>query len=149
MKTSLKSDTFEEDILAFVKEVKGGLLAVTRQSISDAVEDMQTPKKKGGALPVDNGFLRQSALASLSGWPSGPSENPQKLKFESPDKYTTTASVQLALANMQVGDTFYFGWTAAYAVKQEIRNGFVEKSLQNWQQTVVRNAENFRKRVSE
>ena len=113
------------------------LRSVARQSIDDAVHIAQLPKEKGGNMPVDTGFLRSSGIASLNGWASGPSEKPDGATKDS-IKWTNE-SVITTLVNLQPGDTFYFGWTAVYALRQETYNGFMETTAQKWQSIVNAN----------
>lgn len=40
------------------------------------------------------------------------------------------------LIKMKIGDTFFFGWTAIYAKRQEVYNGFMESAIMNWQNIV-------------
>ena len=88
-------------------------------------------------MPVDTGFLRSSARGALGSWPSGPSDKPDDA---APGSFTWDGdSVTTVLATMEPGDVFYFGWTAVYALKQEVYNGFMEGTLQNWQGIVDAN----------
>ena len=144
------TDSFSKQIEAIVNKNIKVLEAVAKQSIQDVVNrsQLQGPSVanpsggKGGDMPVDTGFLRASGAGSLEGMPSGPSSNPQKL----PHKYSDN-SVVSALANLKLGDTFYFGWTADYALKTNVRYGFMDKAIQNWQGYVTKNAEDAAKRM--
>ncbi|RDC66550.1 hypothetical protein HME9302_00001 [Alteripontixanthobacter maritimus] len=40
------------------------MLRVAKQSIQDVVKQAQTPVGKGGDMPVDKGFLRNSLVTS-------------------------------------------------------------------------------------
>lgn len=144
------TDSFSKQIAAIVDRNVKVLEAVAKQSINDLVirAQLQGPSVanpgggKGGDMPVDWGFLRASGAASLSGFPSGPSVNPKTTKYEWED--TNTIAV---IGRMKLGDTFYFGWTAEYAVAMNVRYGFMDKAVQNWQTYVRKNAENAAKRV--
>lgn len=127
-------NTFAADVEAWVLKSEEIMLNVVKQSIDDAVHMAQTPKAQGGHMPVDTGFLRSSGLGSLNGWPSGPSDKVAGERYNwTGDAITTT------LAKMQPGDTFYFGWTAVYALRQETYNGFVGTTAQKWQNIVNMN----------
>lgn len=118
------------------------LLALTRQSLQDVINDAQTPVAKGGRMRVDTGFLRASGQPSLNGMPTGPARG-------DPDgTYTYDgASVTLTLAKLEIGQTFFFGWTAAYARYREAYDGFLEIALQKWTKIVERNTEEIRQRI--
>lgn len=134
------------DIEEFVKETDDRILALARASIQDVVLNMQEPRKKGGRMPVDTGFLRNTAAASLSGFPIGESEKPNDAK---PGQYNWTDDRLVAvLTRMKIGDTFYFGWTANYARYQELYNGFMEAALQQWGRIVAINTDTLRRKVS-
>lgn len=118
------------------------MIAVMRQSLQDVVNNAQTPTAKGGRMRVDTGFLRASGQASNSGLPQGPSRPAKDAK---PGQYATdeTATV-LVLANLQLGQTFFFGWTANYARYRELYDGFLEGALQHWGRIVAFNADRAR-----
>jgi hypothetical protein len=105
------------------------LLAVVRQSISDVVEDMQTPTAQGGKMRVKTGFLRRSGAASLNAPPVGQG-TPVKGQ---PVEAWNADTLNTALAKMKIGDVLYFGWTANYAKYREAFDGFLESGLQKWQ----------------
>lgn len=129
--------TFAADVEQWVKDSEAAMLGVMRASIDDAVQMSQTPKARGGHMPVDTGFLRSTGLGSLNGWPSGPSDKPEgaaKGSFKWDGKAVTAT-----LAAMSPGDTFHFGWTAVYALRQETYNGFVGTTAQKWQSIVNAN----------
>lgn len=120
------------------------LTALMRQSLQDVVNDAQTPVAKGGRMRVDTGFLRASGQASLTGMPSGPRRGERK----EPNSYQYQANLTEAkLADLKLGDVFYFGWTAEYAKYRETYDGFLESALQNWKGYVNTNTETIRKRA--
>lgn len=132
-------NSFETQINKIVINTEARLLAVTRQSISDLVEEVQTPVAKGGKMRVVTGFLRSTGLSSLNAPPSGPVKGDRKGKY-----LWSGEPVNITLGNMQIGDTFYFGWTARYAKFREIYDGFLESGLQNWQRHVDKAVQFFR-----
>jgi hypothetical protein len=132
---------FETQIDTFVINTKERMLGVVRQSISNVVEETQTPTAKGGRMRVKTGFLRTSGGASLNAPPTGPTRG-DKHKV-----YTWDAdSVNVVLAKMKLGDAFYFGWTAHYAKYREIYDGFLEAASQNWQKHVDRAVARFKQK---
>lgn len=116
------------------------LLAIAQQSIQDVVNDMQTPRAKGGNMPVDTGFLRNSLVSGEAGsMAQGPTR---------PDEGGSDAGagVIMAIANMSLGDYLRFSYMANYAVYQELgangRSGnyFMATSAKKFQSHVSRNA---------
>lgn len=121
------------------------MIALARQSIQDVIDDAQVPVAKGGRMRVDTGFLRASGQGSLSGMPSGPVRGDNK----QPNSYDYDPSVTvLQLGNFQLGNIFYFGWTANYAQIREVYDGFLAVAVQNWPTYVAKNTEEIRQRIS-
>jgi hypothetical protein len=125
----------------FVADSKEKMLAVVKNSIQEVVQDAQTPIAKGGKMPVDTGFLRSSGTANLNNTPSGeilgrkrlPGEEGVLADYAVDDKASYLTDT---LIKMKIGDTFFFGWTAIYAKRQEVYNGFMESAIMNWQNIV-------------
>ena len=139
-------NTFFADIEEWVRETDERLLAVMRGAILDTVNDAQVPVAKGGRMRVDTGFLRSSGRASLTGFPTGQSIRP-------PDALPNSFSwdgqaVVSTLLRMEVGDTFYWGWTANYAEHRELWDGFLDKAVQNWSRNVQKRTEELRKEIN-
>lgn len=133
------------DIEYFVQESEDRLLAVARASIQDVVLNMQEPVAKGGRMRVDTGFLRNSGAAAIGSMPSGESERPSDAK---PGQYNWTEDRLVAvLANLKIGDTFYWGWTANYARYRELYDGFMEAALQQWGRIVAFNTDTLRRKL--
>lgn len=138
------ADQFDAQVEKFVLKTEAKLLTVVRFAIDDLVEEMQTPKYRGGRMPVDTGFLRKSGSASLNAIPQGEGLGRERTSSdppfgELPEYQIKGGFLGLVLANMKLGDVFYFGWTAVYARRQEVYNGFLESAAQKWQ-TFVNNA---------
>lgn len=98
---------FEADIKEHATLTELDMLNVARQSIQDVVRIAQTPKAKGGRMPVITSFLRNSLASGLNGAFGPPSG----------DSYVLT------IAQLKLSDVAQFGWTAAYARRVEL--GFV------------------------
>lgn len=137
--------SLKADIEEFVKETDERLLAVTRSSLQDLVLNMQEPRGKGGRMPVDTGFLRNSGAANIGAMPYGESEKPDDAK---PGQYKWKDDRLVAvLSKLQIGDVFYFGWTANYARYQELYNGFMEGAIQHWGRIVTFNTDKLRRKL--
>lgn len=105
--------SFTAQLNEHVKLTKEQIDNVWKESVQDVIEDMQTLKTSGGRMPFLDGFLVNSLVSELNG--SG---------FGAPDK----ASYIATIAGMEAGDNCRFGYTAEYALRQEL--GFVgEDSL--------------------
>jgi HK97 gp10 family phage protein len=125
------ANSFTADLRKFGEKVQRRARDVARQSIQDVVEDAQTPKAKGGRMPVDTGFLRNSLVSGID----------RNYGPPSPESYV------LAIAGLEIGDTVQFNWTAEYAIFQELGtskmsgNHFVGVAAAKWPQFVKANAE--------
>lgn len=122
---------FTADVNRFAQLSADKMLRVARQSIDDVVRDAQTPVAKGGSMPVDTGFLRNSLVSSLNGGAATPGA----------DSYTFT------IAGLQIGDIANFAWTAKYAIPRHYMVGvgqggglWRDKAAQKWQTFVANNA---------
>lgn len=135
------ADSFDVIMDKFVADSKDKMIAVIKNSIKEVVQDAQTPLSKGGKIHVDTGFLRSSGQAQLNQIPSGQTEGRKRAEGELgvlpeyavPDNADYILST---LAKMKIGDTFYFGWTARYALAREIYDGFMESAVMKWKEIV-------------
>lgn len=135
---------FAAEVDDIIGKVDERMTLVLRQSIQDVILNANQAKAKGGRMPVDTGFLRASGAISYTGMPSGPSRGELTAK----DSYAfNEVSIQTDLAKLKVGDTVWFGWTAAYARYQELYNGFLEGALQQWGRIVAFNADDAMRRI--
>lgn len=139
-------NTVAVDIEVFVAESKERMLAVVRSSLQDVVEVAQKTTDKGGRMRYKTGFLSWSGRASIDGWPSGPNIRP---KDAVDGQYTWNGdAVNTVLRSLDIGDTFFYGWTAAYAPVREVYDGFLEAAIQQWPQIVNANTEKLRSRIN-
>lgn len=106
------------------------MLRVAKQSVQEVVEIAQTPVGKGGNMPVDTGFLRNSLVTELDG----------AQVAEGADSYT------LGISAMELGDTLRFAWTAEYALPRHYMVGvgqggglWRDNAANQWQAIVRRN----------
>ena len=120
----------------WVKKNNLRLRAVAQTAVQDMAKDVQTPRAKGGRLPVDTGFLRNSFSSALNSIPRGQSQ--QSPGFRATD--FDMAPIAATLLRLRVGDRVTLGWTANYAPYMESRYGFLRLTVQNWQQYVNRAA---------
>ena len=124
--------TFTAQVEAWANKTERQMSAIVKTAVQWTIADMQTPKAKGGNMPVDTGFLRNSLVTTLGGGtPAGAG---------SADSYI------LAIANYTLGDTITAGYTANYARYQEYGargrtgNAFRARAVRKWQANVARAA---------
>ena len=127
--------SFEGDVQRFVKKVKVKSDLVYRIALSDLIHDAQESRFKGGNMPIDTSFLVNSGRASIGSIPTGESKAPAGFTVSEWDSSVT----DLVILDIEVGDKFYFGWTAEYARYMEARYGFARSAVQNWK-THINNA---------
>lgn len=125
---------FHQQVLAFTEKCKRRQQAIFRTSAAEVMQIASVPKAQGGRMPVDTGFLVNSRAASTSGVPGSGGPPPE-----------------LVFATLEVGQTVWAGWTAAYALRMEYGfhgpdslgrvysqpgNAFLRGALQQWPQIV-------------
>ena len=103
-------------------------MAAVRFAVGALAEAAQTPRAKGGLLPVDTGFLRNSFTSSIGQAPGGPGK-PGAGNLAN----WYGSALALTLARAEPGDVIYLGWTAKYARPMEARYGFAKTGAMNWQ----------------
>ena len=128
--------TFTAQIDDFIRKSEALTTGVVREAAQSMIEEAQTSRFKGGKMPRDTGFLTNSGKAQIGSLPSGESRPPPG-----------AGQLQAVLAQLQPGDIFYYGWTAAYARKMEIRYMFAQSAAQNWQQHVARAVTELKARI--
>lgn len=121
---------FIADVSAFVDKTKEQMLRVAKQSIQDTITIAQTPVAKGGDMPVDTGFLRNSLVTKAG---AGAIEGPN--------------SFVLGLSIFELGDPFAVEWSADYAISRHYMVGTAsggglwrDKAAQRWSAIVEKNA---------
>ena len=140
--------TFTAQVDEWVRASEARMLAVVKESTKRTLDRMQKPVAKGGNMPVDTGFLRNSLQAGINMPKPGPTENPGR-----PVAYSE-ADVMLALQGFDLGDTLYLTYSANYARHVEYGangrpgRGFVRLATQRWQQTVSQVAIEARNRAA-
>lgn len=121
----------------WVRETDARLNAVAKQSLQELVEEVQTPRAKGGNMRVDTGFLRASGQGAIGNMPSGPSRRPDDTEARYDDGSLVPDTTVLTIARLKLGETFYFGWTANYAKYREAKDAFLRRGVQNWSHIVA------------
>lgn len=120
---------FTAQVDAWVRKTEARLNAVVKGSAQDLIADAQQPVAKGGRMPVDTGFLRNSLQSSLLG----------STTLSGADSYVAV------VAGMEAGDVAEFGWRAEYAQHVEYgargRPGrlFAGGAARKWPQIVAAN----------
>lgn len=129
---------FGDQVRAFAEKAKLRQEAIFRESAQDLLEEANTPEAQGGKMPVDTGFLRNSSAASTDGMPGSDGAVPA-----------------LVFLRLEVGQSVWVGWTAAYAMRMEhgfygedklgrtyaqAGKGFARAAAQNWPFIVQRAA---------
>lgn len=90
----------------WVLQTERRMKAVVRGATDRVMDIAQTPEAKGGRMPVDTGFLRNSLVSSVNG--GGTAKG--------------ASSYALIAGTMDAGDIATFGWTADYA--RRLNGGF-------------------------
>lgn len=137
--------SFQAQVSDIIMKHREIMDAVVRESIQDLIDEVNTPKAKGGSLPLDTGFLRASGQVSFTGMPSGPIRPPEGAL---PGSIPYNPDINIVrLAGVKHGVRVFFGWTAIYARKQNLYNGFLDKGLANWQKIVNNVVRRLAKRI--
>ena len=129
----------------WVEKANKRALAIFRDSAQRLGEEANKPEARGGKMPVDTGFLRNSFVASKDGMPTKQS-----------------LPLPLVLISVQLGETVYVGWTAKYARRMEFGfegadklgrtysqagKGFMRSAAQRWPQIVNESARAVKSRI--
>lgn len=127
--------SFTSVIDKFVDNTEELMLDVVKDATQDLIQEMSTPVQAGGKMPVDTGFLRLSGSGSINQLPVGETEGRKRLPGEVGVLYQSnpSESVVSTLIKLKLGDTFYYGWTARYAIYQEFKHGFLTSACMKWQ----------------
>lgn len=179
----MAASSFAATIGEWAKDVEGAFEAIVKESAQEVVADMQRVgpsiastqaaiakgigsagrgKKKtqaqgpvqalgdGGRMPVDTGFLRASLMASTAAMPPIQSG---KVPAEGKAYTFSDTQVTAVVAGSDLGQTIYFGYTAAYAAAMEYgANGgpayaFVRTAAQRWPAIVDAKAAELKSRL--
>lgn len=136
---SFKKDTrFAATTDEWVAKSKARTLAWVRTTLSDLDKEISRPVARGGNMPVITGNLRRSRLASTSAMPQAGGK-----EF----KNDPGGQIIGVIANLQIGQKFYYGFQAIYARRVEEIRGFLRLGLQNFQEIADNAAKKVRTRV--
>ncbi len=136
--------SFEADVTAWARKTENRLEAVFRSSVQEVARQAQQPIEKGGNMPVDTGFLRNSGQAALNRMPSGDSYSDPS---DSAGKQVMDATA-VTIARANLGDAIIFGWTARYAPFMEARYAFMRTAAANWRSIVAKEADRIKARAT-
>ena len=135
--------SFQVQVDDWIRASTERLEAVVKQSASDVIEDMQTPVAKGGNMPVDTGFLRNSLVVSIGAPHTG-------VRFNEAGTAGVAQPYEMAIAGYEAGDTLYGVYTANYAsyvhygVNGRPGRLFIDLAAQKWPQIVATVASRLR-----
>lgn len=129
----------------FIKDNENIMLDIFKQSLQDLIESANKPVKAGGKMPVNTGFLRASSCASINSVPRGEIRGRHRVKGETGEIYKLNSSSAIipTIIKIKTGDTFYFGWSAIYAPSMNLKYGFMDSAVQNWNRFVKKNIQKF------
>lgn len=142
--------SFSAQIADWVNRVEGATEAVFKESAQEIVSEMQKPRAAGGQMRIDTGFLRASLMASTASMPSIQSN---AAPVEGQSYAFNDGAIEAVIAGSELGDTIYFGYTAAYAGYREYgANGqapdaFVRTAVQRWPGVVADKTNEIRRRL--
>ena len=120
----------------WVAQSQARLEAIWKTAAQDIAREVQTPRAKGGKLPVDTAFLRNSFAADVNSTPSGNGNSSY-----------SAGPISIVINRAKIGDRVVFGWGANYAIYMEARYSFLRSAAQNWQQIVDKAAQKVKTRV--
>ena len=113
--------SFSQTISSWAKRQELAMEAVVKEAALELTEEAVKPIAKGGRIPVDTSFLRNSIAAAVNSIPSGESSASFDMQ-----------PVILAINKVKAGDRLVIGFTAEYARAMEHRYFFVRSAAQNW-----------------
>lgn len=137
------AESFAETVARWVSEAESRQLSVVREAAQDMAVEANTPREKGGRLPVDTSFLRSTLRAKRNNKPRGKGENTGRAPRE-----WDAGVIALTLQRLQLGDRLVMGWTANYAEYMEARYMFMRSAAQQWPQFVEGAAKRVYRRAS-
>lgn len=149
---AVKDVSFAAQVDAWCRKSEQRMEAVFRTSAERVIVEMRTPKAKGGNMPVDTGFLRNSVVVTTDG-PTPIREDAKPKPGASYDQTGDDLSgpATLIIAQATIGQKIWACFTAVYAARREYGfvgkdsrgreisesgDGFVRLAAQNWQKIV-------------
>lgn len=144
--------SFTAEVDEWVRQTQQRMDGVLRESSKRVINEMQTPRGKGGNMPVDTGFLRNSLQVSTSAPIPANQANPYSAPGSAPEWGAT--QVTATISGLEIGTTLYATYGAAYAAPVEYGSrgkagaAFVRTAAAKWPQIVNQVAAELRTRVS-
>ena len=120
----------------WVAKSQARLEAVWKTAAQDIAKEVQTPRAKGGRLPLDTGYLRNSFSADINATPGGNGNSPY-----------SAGPIGIVVSRAKIGVRVVFGWSAQYSVYMEARFSFLRSAAQNWPQIVTKASQKVKTRV--
>jgi hypothetical protein len=148
-----ENQSFAAQVSEWVKAEQEREAAVLRTAAQMVANNVRTSVAQGGRIPVDTGNLKNSLMASTT---SMPTVDQQEKQYAD-----QSGEIELIIANLDVGETLYLGFQAAYGPRMnygfvgedslgrlynQAGYGFVDAEAQDWPQTVKRAEETVRGR---
>lgn len=121
------AQTFSAQVDKWVKGSAKRAEAVVKTAAQELYNESRVTTAKGGHMPVDTGFLRNSAMASVDTFPQ-----------VGEDREIEDGEVITKIAGMKMGEKLMIGFTANYAPHMENQFGFVRLTAMRWQEFVSR-----------
>ncbi|MNR11049.1 hypothetical protein D3C85_1273300 [compost metagenome] len=144
--------SFSSTVGEWVKGVEGAVEAVVHGSTQEVAAIMQVPGPsvanpsggEGGAMPVQDGFLRASLVATHSGdFPAATT------KPDGDGRYSySPGPVNLSIVGSPVPGRVTLTYTANYSRFMEVRYGFVRLAAQRWPSIVSEEVAKARENVA-
>lgn len=135
--------SFSKQVADHIRRYERRINATAKEAVQETVEDAQTPRGRGGRMPVVTGFLRGSLVGSVGSMPSGPT----KPDSDKPTISGDGIAAALLRWNPVKGESIFVGWSAVYARPMEYRYGFMRGAADKWPDTVDRVARKVRARI--
>lgn len=120
--------SFSDTISKWTARQELAMESVAKEAAQGLSEEVTKPRAKGGRMPVDTGFLRNSFAAAVNSIPRGEaagSDGFSKTDFD-------MQPIVLTINKLKAGDRLVLGFTANYARAMEFRYFFVRSAAQNW-----------------
>lgn len=115
---------FSATVKDFSQKTKEAMDTILREATEDTVQQINLPRAKGGPMPVDTGFLRNSMAADING--SGEFSTVKPATKD--DAGSGSGAVSLLINDFEGGQIMHIAWTAVYAAR--VNYGYVgEDSL--------------------
>lgn len=139
----MASRRFYDQVNDWVRMAENRMETTLKESAQDLTEQVQKPRAKGGRLPIDTGFLRNSLTGTIGGVPSGQGQPPPGYT----QQQWNASPITLVINQVKLGDRLVLGYLAEYAPEMEARYAFTRSAAQNWNQIVIKAAQRVERTV--